>query len=60
MLQLNKIKNDIQILLSNKDKNQDIKLPSNNDDNKSNSLKNNTIESGPLLTDMEFSWIENY
>ena len=60
MLQLNKIKKDIQILLSNKDKNQDIKLPSNNDDNKSNSLKNNTIESGPLLTDMEFSWIENY
>ena len=58
MLQLNKIKNDIQILLSNKD--QDIKLPSNNDDNKSNSLKNSTIESGPLLTDMEFSWIENY
>ena len=53
-----KIKNNFHNLLPNKDKNQNIKPPSNNDNK--NGLINNIIEEIPLLTDMEFKWIENY
>jgi hypothetical protein len=53
-----KIKNNFHSLLPNKDKNQNLKSPSNNDNK--NGLSNNIIEEIPLLTDMEFKWIENY
>lgn len=53
-----KIKNNFHNLLPNKDKNQNLKQPSNNDNK--NGLINNIIEEIPLLTDMEFKWIENY
>lgn len=53
-----KIKNNFHNLLPNKDKNQNLKQPSNNDNK--NGLTNNIIEEIPLLTDMEFKWIENY
>jgi hypothetical protein len=53
-----KIKNNFQNLLPNKDKNEHIKSISNRN-NKSN-LSKNLIEEIPLLTDMEFKWIENY
>jgi hypothetical protein len=53
-----KIKNNFQNLLPNKDKNEHIKLTSNKN-NKSN-LSKNLIEEIPLLTDIEFKWIENY
>ena len=53
-----KIKNNFQNLLPNKDKNQNLRPPSNNDNK--NVLSNNIIEEIPLLTDMEFKWIENY
>ena len=61
MLQLEKIKNNIQRLLPNKDKSQHIKLASTTGTNNNTSnLSKNTIEAKPLLTDMEFRWIENY
>jgi hypothetical protein len=53
-----KIKNNFQNLLPNKDKNEHIKLTSNKN-NKSN-LSKNLIEEIPLLTNIEFKWIENY
>ena len=59
MLQLEKIKNNIQRLLLNKDKSQYIKLTFTTTNNKS-TLSKNTVDSIPLLTDMEFRWIENY
>lgn len=58
MLQLEKIKNNIQNLLLIKNKIQYIKLASTRDIG-SNILSNNAIETMPLLTDMEFKWAEN-
>ena len=60
MLQLEKIKNNIQRLLPNKDKSQHIKLTSTNNNNNKSNLSKSTVEAIPLLTDMEFRWIENY
>ena len=60
MLQLEKIKNNIQRLLPNKDKSQHIKLTFTTTNNNKSTLSKNTVDSIPLLTDMEFRWIENY
>jgi hypothetical protein len=43
-----------------KNKNQSIILHSDNDNNSKENLSNKTSVPSPLLTDMEFNWIEDY
>ena len=58
MLPIGKIKFNILNLVHFKNKNQSIKLTS--DNNNKADISRNTIESVPLLKDMEFNWIEDY
>ena len=59
MLHVEKIKFNIRTMLKINNKKHSIKLISENDNNKEN-LSNNTPEPVPVLTDMEFKWIEDY
>ena len=59
MLPIEKIKFNIQTMLKINTKKSSIKLISDNDSNKEK-LSNKTPEPVPLLTDMEFKWIEDY
>ena len=58
MLPIGKIKFNILNLVHFKNKNQSIKLTS--DNNNKADISPITIESVPLLKDMEFNWIEDY
>ena len=60
MLQSGRMRINLLHRLKIKDKNQSIKLHSDNDDNSKENLSNNTPVPSPLLTDMEFNWIEDY
>ncbi len=59
MLHIEKIKFNIRTMLKLNDKKHSIKLISENDNNKEK-LSNKTPEPVPVLTDMEFNWIEDY
>ena len=59
MLHIEKIKFNIRTMLKINDKKHSIKLISENDNNKE-ILSNKTPEPVPVLTDMEFKWIEDY
>lgn len=58
MLQIRNIKIKMSVFLSSKDKNRSIKLITDNDNN--DNLSKDTKKVVPSLTDMEFSWTENY
>ena len=58
MLQIGKIKIKMSTFLSSKDKNQSIKSITDNDNN--DNLSKDIKKVVPSLTDMEFSWTENY
>jgi hypothetical protein len=61
MLQIGRVRFNFLNRLKIKDKNQSIILHSNNDNkSKESLLNNNTSVPSPLLTDMEFNWIEDY
>ena len=61
MLQIGRVRFDFLDRLKIKNKNQSIILHSNNDNkSKESLLNNNTSVPSPLLTDMEFNWIEDY
>ena len=59
MLRIEKIKFNIRTMLKVNTKKPSIKLISDNDNTKEN-LSNKTPEPVPILTDMEFQWIEDY
>ena len=58
MLQIRNIKINMPDFLSSKDKNQSIKSITDNDNN--DNLSKDIKKVVPSLTDMEFSWTENY
>ena len=61
MLQIGRVRFNFLDRLKIKNKNQSIILHSNNDNNSKENLSNNsTSVPSPLLTDMEFNWIEDY
>jgi hypothetical protein len=60
MLQIGRMRINLLNRLKIKDQNQSIKLHSDNDNNSKENLSNNTPVPSPLLTDMEFNWIEDY
>jgi hypothetical protein len=61
MLQIGRVRFNFLDRLKIKNKNQSIILHSDNDNNsKENLSNNNTSVPSPLLTDMEFTWIEDY
>ena len=59
MLPIEKIKFNIRTMLKVNTKKSSIKLISDNDNTNEN-LSNKTPEPVPVLTDMEFTWIEDY
>ena len=59
MLHIEKIKFNIRTMLKVNTKKPSIKLISANDNTKEN-FSNKTPEPVPVLTDMEFKWIEDY
>ena len=60
MLQIGRVRFNFLDRLKIKNKNQSIILHSYNDNNSKENLSNNTSVPPPLLTDMEFNWIEDY
>jgi hypothetical protein len=60
MLQIGRVRFDFLDRLKIKNKNQSIILHSDNDNNSKENLSNNTSVPSPLVTDMEFNWIEDY
>lgn len=60
MLQIGKMRINLLTRLKIKNKNQSVKLISENKNNHKENLSNNTTRPVPLLTDMEFNWIEDY
>jgi hypothetical protein len=63
MLQIGRMRINLLNRLKIRKKNQSIKLHSNNDNNSKENLSNNNATStvpSPLLTDMEFNWIQDY
>jgi hypothetical protein len=63
MLQIGRMRSNLLNRLKIRKKNQSIKLHSNNDNNSKENLSNNNNTStvpSPLLTDMEFNWIQDY
>jgi hypothetical protein len=61
MLQIGRVRFNFLDRLKIKNKNQSIILHSDNDNNSKENLSNNkTSVPSPLLTDMEFNWIEDY
>jgi hypothetical protein len=63
MLQIGRMRINLLNRLKIRKKNQSIKLHSNNDNNSKENLSNNnnpTTVPSPLLTDMEFNWIQDY
>lgn len=60
MLQIGKMRINLLTRLKIKNKNQSVKLISENENNHKENLSNNTTRPVPLLTDMEFNWIEDY
>ena len=60
MLQIGRVRFNFLNRLKIKDKNQSIILHSDNDNKSKESLSNNTSLPSPLLSDMEFNWIEDY
>ena len=59
MLHIEKNKFNIRTMFKINTKKPSIKLISDNDKNKDD-LSNQTPEPVPVLTDMEFNWIEDY
>ena len=59
MLYIEKIKFNIRTILKINDKKHSIKLISDSHNNKEN-LSNKTPDPVPVLTDMEFKWIDDY
>ena len=60
MLQIGKMRINLLTRLKIKNKNQSVNLISENKNNHKENLSNNTTSPVPLLTDMEFNWIEDY
>jgi hypothetical protein len=61
MLQIGRVRLNFLDRLKIKNKKQSIILHSDNDNNsKENLSNNNTSVPSPLLSDMEFNWIEDY
>ena len=60
MLQIGKKRIKLLNRLKIKNRNQSVKLISKNENNHKENLSNNTTGPVPLLSDMEFNWIENY
>ena len=60
MLQIGKMRINLLTRLKIKNKNQSVKLISENKNKHKENLSNNTTRPVPLLTDMEFNWIEDY
>lgn len=60
MLQIGKKRINLLNRLKIKNRNQSVKLISENENNLKENLSNNTTGPVPLLSDMEFSWIEDY
>lgn len=60
MLQIGKMRINLLTRLKIKNKNQPVKLKSEDKNNHKENLSNNTTRPVPLLTDMEFNWIEDY
>jgi hypothetical protein len=60
MLQIGRVRVIFLDRLKIKNKNQSIKIHSDNDNNSKENLSNNTSVPSPLLSDMEFNWIEDY
>ena len=60
MLQIGKMRINLLTRLKIKNKNQSVKLKSEDKNNRKENLSNNTTRPVPLLTDMEFNWIEDY
>lgn len=60
MLQIGKMRINLLTRLKIKNKNQSVKLISEDKNNHKENLSNNTTRPVPLLTDMEFNWIEDY
>lgn len=60
MLQIGKMRINLLTRLKIKNKNQSVKLISENKNNHKENSSNNTTRPVPLLTDMEFNWIEDY
>jgi hypothetical protein len=59
MLQIEKMRINLRNKLKLKNKTKSINLLSDNDNKKEN-LSKNTEGPVPLLTDMEFNWIDDY
>jgi len=59
MLQIEKMRINLRNKLKIKNKTKSINLLSDNYNNKEN-LSKNTEEPVPLLTDMEFNWMDDY
>jgi hypothetical protein len=60
MLQIGKMRINLLTRLKIKNKKQSVKLISENKNNDKENSSNNTTRPVPLLTDMEFNWIEDY
>ena len=63
MLQIGRVRFNFLDRLKIKNKNQSIILHSDNDNNSKENLSNNsstTSVPSPILTDMEFNWIQDY
>ena len=60
MLQIGRVRFNFLDRLKIKNKNQSVKLISDRDNNNNKNLPNNTTGPVPLLSDMEFNWIEDY
>ena len=60
MLQIGKKRIKLLNRLKIKNRNQSVKLISENENNHKENLSNNTRGPVPLLSDMEFNWIEDY
>jgi hypothetical protein len=60
MLPIEKMRINLLSRLKIKNKNQSVKLISDRDNNNNKNLPNNTTGPVPLLSDMEFNWIEDY
>jgi hypothetical protein len=58
MLQIGRLK--ITLLKRLKNKNLSIKLNSYNDNNVKENVSKKTTTPAPLISDMEFNWIEDY
>jgi hypothetical protein len=60
MLQIGRVRVNFLDRLKIKNKNQSIIRHSDNLNNSKENLSNNTSVPSPLLSDMEFNWIEDY